>query len=567
MTEEKIKLLELLYDKDYPSEWEYREDISEYLNKLGRYKVEDLIKQPKYLENEHQIIQEQTQDLAVSNYKTFIETAECSKELFTQFNVIEHKLDQLLVDLPNFQEKCSRFSQTTGQISNLRKLNSLTLTKNAQLLEILELPQLMNSFINDELYEDALELAAYVRKLCSKYRDIPIFNSILNDVNQAWLLMLHQLLSQLKQELTLPKCIQIVGYLRRMEVFTELELKLKFLQARHHWLDHCVKYIPKDEPNHHLTKTIEITRVNLFNIITQYKAIFNDDESMSNTSLRNDVNPNIIFYTWINDRIDDFLKVLKDDLKSVQSVETILDQCMYFGQSFSKVGCDFRSLLVPIFTNQILENFRNCVAKAMISFEKTIEHFTLINKNLPNIPWKTKDQDALHPPDTLLEFYPLAEYLNNILKILNNFRACAPISIVNEVIDSLQKSLVFISKSLLILYSQEQQAFTSTSKDAFTRLCMCFSDDLIPYVQKCVHIIYPPNQIALKLGISVQTLQNEKISFLDKNLIVEPIRHLLPPKIEPQLSFESKNNLGEDKRVEVEGFIKCERNNDIEADV
>lgn len=71
--------------------------------------------------------------------------------------------------------------------------------------------------------------------------------SILDDVNRAWLLMLHQLLNQLKQDLGLPRCLQIVGHLRRMEVFTELELKLKFLQARGHWLEHCLKYIPKDD--------------------------------------------------------------------------------------------------------------------------------------------------------------------------------------------------------------------------------------------------------------------------------------------------------------------------------
>lgn len=214
---------------------------------------------------------------------------------------------------------------------------------------------------------------------------------------------------------------------------------------------------------------------------------------------------------------------------------------MYFGLSFSKVGCDFRSLLVPIFTKQIMEKFKNSIAKAMIAFEKSIENFTLINKNLPNIPWKNKDQDPLHPPDSLLEFYPLAEYLNHVLKTLNSFRVCAPISIANEVIDSLQKSLIFISKSILILHSQEQQAFTNSSKDAFTRLCMSFSDDLIPYIQKCIHIIYPPNQIATKLGISVQTLQEERISFLNKDLIIEPIKHLLPPKIEPHFNFEGLN--------------------------
>lgn len=215
------------------------------------------------------------------------------------------------------------------------------------------------------------------------------------------------------------------------------------------------------------------------------------------------------------------------------SVESALDQCMYFGLSFSKVGWDFRAQAVPIFTRQIIENFKNSIAKAMIAFEKSIETFTLINKNLPNIPWKNKDKDHLHPPDSLLEFYPLAEFLNNILKTLNSFRTCAPVACVNDVVDSLQKSLIFISKSILILHSQEQQAFTNSSRDAFTRLCMSFSDDLIPYIQKCIHIIYPPNQIAVKLGITLQALQEQQISFFDKELIVEPIKHLLPPKMEP----------------------------------
>ncbi|KAH1019577.1 hypothetical protein HUJ04_009371 [Dendroctonus ponderosae] len=531
MTEERVKLLKLLYSADYPAEWEFDENVKEYLTKLAAYKVEDLIKEPRRLEVEFANIQDQTQDLAVTNYKTFIETAECSRQLFSQFSSIEHKLDELLLDIPKFQTSCTSFCDSTSQISNLRKLNSLTLTKNAQLLEILELPQLMNSFINDGLYEDALELAAYVRKLCSKHSDIPIFASILDDVNRAWLLMLHQLLNQLKQDVALPRCLQIVGHLRRMEVFTELELKLKFLQARGHWLDLCLKYIPKDDVDHHLTKTVELTRINLFNIITQYRAIFSDGESVPTSSLKGVINENMIFFTWINARISDFLEVLEGDLKSVSSVESLLDQCMYFGLSFSKVGCDFRSLLIPIFTKQIMKNFSAAIGRAVAAFEKSIENFTLINKNLPNIPWNNKHQDPLQPPDSLLEFYPLAEYLNNVLKTLNSFRICAPVAIVSEVVECLQRSLLIISRSIVNLYSQEQQAFTSSAKGAFTRLCMSFSDDLVPYVQKCVHIIYPPTQIASQLGITLQTLQDERISFLNREAIVEPIRHLLPSKM------------------------------------
>jgi len=54
-----------------------------------------------------------------------------------------------------------------------------------------------------------------------------------------------------------------------------------------------------------LSKTIEITRVNLFNIITQYRAIFNDEESTPASLLRQEVNENMIFFTWVNDKVVD----------------------------------------------------------------------------------------------------------------------------------------------------------------------------------------------------------------------------------------------------------------------
>lgn len=158
----------------FTENWEYDVYVNKCINKIGSNKIESLLKEPNKLKDEQASILEQTQELTINNYKTFIETAECSRELFKEFNSIESSLDTLLNHIPEFETKCQQFADETNDINNLRKLNSLTITRNAQLLEILELPQLMDSFIKDNLYEDALELAAYVRRVQGKHSDIPI---------------------------------------------------------------------------------------------------------------------------------------------------------------------------------------------------------------------------------------------------------------------------------------------------------------------------------------------------------------------------------------------------------
>lgn len=228
---------------------------------------------------------------------------------------------------------------------------------------------------------------------------------------------------------------------------------------------------------------------------------------------------------------------------------------MYFGLSFSKVGCDFRTSMIPIFTSTILSNFKKSTSEAEKSFELNIDRFTLIDKNHPHLPWKMKNEDYLQPPDSLLEFYPLADFLNNVLNALNKLKLCPVMAIVNDVVECLQESLLAISKSLIVLYNQEQQAFTVSSKDAFTRLCMSFSDDLVPYIQKCIHIIYPPTHIASKLGISVNCLQEEGITFLDKTSVIEPINHLLPVKIDPNFILNLSNLTVKEN---TDGNIECE---------
>lgn len=215
--------------------------------KLGSQKVDQIKKDKVRLLDDHKSIVEHTQDLAITNYKTFIQTSECSREIYNEFLATEKRLDGLIETLPDFNKKCEEFIKTSTEINAARRLNTLALKKSSQLLEILELPQLMNSCIRDGQYEEALELAAYVQRMTVKHGNISIIQHILTSIEGSWFTMLSQLLDQLRTDLTLPKCLQVVGYLRRMQAFSTAELKLKFLQARDSWLNHLLISIPTND--------------------------------------------------------------------------------------------------------------------------------------------------------------------------------------------------------------------------------------------------------------------------------------------------------------------------------
>lgn len=59
--------------------------------------------------------------------------------------------------------------------------------------------------------------------------------------------MITQLLSELKCDLQLQKCLSILGFLRRMQAFSSPELKLKFLQKRDCWFKEILAAIPKND--------------------------------------------------------------------------------------------------------------------------------------------------------------------------------------------------------------------------------------------------------------------------------------------------------------------------------
>ncbi|CAF1030794.1 unnamed protein product [Brachionus calyciflorus] len=584
-------LYDLLFSNELKSNLKKSQTFNEsltYLQELNSFHIDRLQSEPRNLYEQKQNIHEEIKNLAFSNYKTFIRTAQCSKDIYSDFSVIETKLDSLIQKIPDFSQSSDNFSKNIQNINTLRRSNNLTLQKHNQLLEILEISQLMETCVRNEYYDEALELANYVKRLDKKYSStIPLINQIVDDVNKSLNLMLSQLLAQLKTSIQFNQCLKIIGLIRRLDVFTESELRIKFLQLRDYWLDNLLSRIPSQDPYHHVTKTIEEMRIHLFDIITQYRAIFSDDDFLSSNILsgsqnitnlilnHKDLNESKLFYCWLNKKINFFLAILERDIKLGvgNRLDGVLSQSMYFGLAFSRVGLDFRALMIPIFERIVFEQFKKQVDLANLKFEEYLAKVNWSDLNLDKSRmqdiFESKLGSIINPPIQLLDFPPLAHYLNTILNCFNEIRLCLPLSLYSKVFNEMEESFRKMAKFVNVYFNKEM--LDKKEKELFGQFMSNMVNLLIPFLEKCFLGMFPLDQIQKIYGISQIEMEKikSKLKF-DVDKLFNEVKYLIPEvKIELPIEvvLENKQDVSEsdkkENQIEEVSEISNEANNQL----
>uniref|UniRef100_A0A8C9Y2N3 Conserved oligomeric Golgi complex subunit 8 n=1 Tax=Sander lucioperca TaxID=283035 RepID=A0A8C9Y2N3_SANLU len=272
-------------------------------------------------------------------------------------------------------------------------------------------------------------------------------------------------------------------------------------------------------------------RVHLFDIITQYRAIFSTTTLCLPSRRRPGRRERAALFALL------FLATLERDLQRGVGgrLDSLLGQCMYFGLSFSRVGADFRGQLAPMFQRVAAETFGRAVREAADSFQEDMNVYTLIalpsvlGGSIPHTAAPGAQPGALQPPMALLDFQPLACFLNNVLTAFNDLRLCCPVGLAQDVTACLQDALKTVR--LWRFNRAEESAFSSREKELFVHFCCSYADDLLPFLNRCLQVLFPPAQLALILGVPATQLHRYGgLGCIDIAAVLQPLDFVLPQR-------------------------------------
>lgn len=57
-----------------------------------------------------------------------------------------------------------------------------------------------------------------------------------------------------------------------------------------------------------------------------------------------------------------------------------------------------------------------------------------------------------------------------------------------------------VTRQILVFHRAEESAFSSREKELFVKFCCCYAEDLLPFLNRCLQVLFPPAQLALILG-------------------------------------------------------------------
>jgi hypothetical protein len=510
------------------------EEYQHYINHLMASSMEKLKKEPQIIENHGKFIDQQLISITFDNYKYFLEANKCSQNINKSFVSTNDKIDSILNILESVENACKDFTKCLDQFVEDKNRIELILNQHSKIVEILEIPQLLDTFIRNGYYDEAMELKNHAKKILSAHTDSNLLLRILKEVEETSSLMITQLIQLLRGNIKLPLCIRIINYLRKMDLFKPYELPIIFLQQRDIYLKSLLSEIKvKDyNPDEYLRKYIDLLREYFIEIINQYIEIFinngnifyNKNSSFNidniNKSLNeyseNEFSYSLILSSYITSNIKNIIEVFKIKLpliKDIAKLSSLSVQVMYFGVSLGKNGIDFRHVIEKLFeenveniiidqiqigTDKCITWFTECEIQNMYEKNndsqmkylqdgnKTEENNLESNENNANSSNSILNNSSLpifKPQEILLSYPNLALMVNLYFNVYNTLRIFAPISSLRTFLDCIIKNLKLYIE-VVDQYGQQEdhKIWTMRERQIYEEICKIIIIILVPSI-------------------------------------------------------------------------------------
>ncbi|KAG6389378.1 hypothetical protein SASPL_150846 [Salvia splendens] len=468
-----------------------------YVSELLSFTLDRLHKEPELLRVDAERIRRQMQEVAVGELPCIHRGSRCVARDPRGGSSIDKHLESLIAEIPKLTSGCTEFVDSAENILEKRKTNQTLLANQSTLLDLLEIPQLMDTCVRNGNFDEALDLETFVAKLTTMHPKIPVIQALAAEVRQTTQSLLSQLLQKLRSNIQLPECLRIIGYLRRIGVFSEYEMRLQFLRCREAWLTGILDDLDQRNPYEYLKGMVNCHRMHLFDVVNQYRAIFADHTSESEENYDGG-----LLFDWAMHQITTHLKTLKVMLPKISeggSLSNILDQCM------------------------VLNLFSKNMSSAVENFQLVLDSHRWVPLPAVGFPANSfgdENHDDVTPPSSLMEHPPLAVFINGVSAAMNELRPCAPISLKHMLAQQLVKDLQAVSETLLRYHTTKM--LRDNESQLFLKLCQAFIEVAFPHCAACFGRCYPS-------GAALITDAKNLFEGINRLLATSPSRELPKP--------------------------------------
>lgn len=457
-----------------------------YLKHLSALDLTSIRLEPSALASEASQLRTELTNLCHDEHGTFLTVHSTTRDLAASFTSLDESLETLLTALPDLESQCRTFAASTREIQLSRSRASLVLEQHDKLLDVLTIPQLIDTCARNGHYAEALDLAAHASTLATRFSDIQAICDIAAEAEICVRTIRASLLMALREPVKLPTLVKTVNLLRRMKALDESELALAFLTGRIANLNTSISAIEREgadqfeDAPRYLKRYVDVFREGLHEIVTQFSTIFLErppSESPKSTSIPIIESHNHLLGELTHHVLGLLHGVLSFTLPHISdssALNTLLSQLSYCGSAFARIGLDFRPMLPKLFEQAVLKGVARTLDEGDAAFSNRLQNMQRSHK-LPSLWLVTPEQAGnppmapkqgnvsnLHLPPPLLSAYPpIALLANAHVTALNQLRLLSPANILPHVYELHCKSIASSSAALLT-YAKDAVASEKT---------------------------------------------------------------------------------------------------------